>query len=78
MLTEVLNKASVDKSPDSPEVKAIQNDLKNIQYDVTIGKGYLLKHKTFLRYHVKKMLGCPSIGKHQGLVICSNDCQQSV
>lgn len=28
LLTEVLNKASVDKSPDSPEVKAIQNDLK--------------------------------------------------
>ncbi|EGR87236.1 hypothetical protein HMPREF1234_0449 [Streptococcus pyogenes GA41039] len=49
MLTEVLNKASVDKSPDSPEVKAIQNDLKNIQYDVTIGKGYLLKHKTFFK-----------------------------
>ncbi|HEQ2062011.1 TPA: sulfatase-like hydrolase/transferase [Streptococcus pyogenes] len=49
LLTEVLNKASVDKSPDSPEVKAIQNDLKNIQYDVTIGKGYLLKHKTFFK-----------------------------
>ncbi|MGT2934887.1 LTA synthase family protein [Streptococcus castoreus] len=47
LLTEVLNKASVDKSPDSPEFKDVQNDLKNIQYDLTIGKGYLLKNKTF-------------------------------
>ncbi|EHI69656.1 LTA synthase family protein [Streptococcus ictaluri] len=47
LLTEVLNKASVDKSPKSPEVKAIQKDLRNIQYDLTIGKGYLLKDKSF-------------------------------
>lgn len=49
LLTEVLKKASVDKSADSlsEEGRLVAEDLKIIQYDLSEGKGYLLKHLDF-------------------------------
>lgn len=41
LLTEVLNKASVDKDKLDSKGKQITNDLKMIQYDLTEGKGYI-------------------------------------
>lgn len=50
LLTEVLNKASVDKDKLDGEDKQIANDLKMIQYDLTEGKGYILKHSDFFEF----------------------------
>lgn len=50
LLTEVLNKASVDKDKLDGEGKQIANDLKMIQYDLTEGKGYILKHSDFFEF----------------------------
>lgn len=50
LLTEVLNKASVDKDKLDSDGKQIANDLKMIQYDLTEGKGYILKHSDFFDF----------------------------
>lgn len=50
LLTEVLNKASVDKDKLDSDGKQIANDLKMIQYDLTEGKGYILKHSDFFEF----------------------------
>ena len=50
LLTEVLNKASVDKAELDTEGKEIANDLKMIQYDLTEGKGYILKYSDFFEF----------------------------
>ncbi len=49
LLTDVLLKASVSNDKDSLTYKEIQDDLKNIQYDITLGKGYILQKKHPLR-----------------------------
>ncbi|TDE68169.1 alkaline phosphatase family protein, partial [Streptococcus sp. KCJ4932] len=50
LLTEVLNKASVDKSKLDSDGKKVAKDLKMIQYDLTEGKGYILKHSDFFEF----------------------------
>ena len=50
LLTEVLNKASVDKDNLDDEAQEIANDLKMIQYDLTEGKGYILKYSDFFEF----------------------------
>ena len=50
LLTEVLNKASVDKDKLDSDGKQIANDLKMIQYDLTEGKGYILNHSDFFKF----------------------------
>lgn len=50
LLTEVLNKASVDKDKLDSGGKKVANDLKMIQYDLTEGKGYILKHSDFFEF----------------------------
>lgn len=47
LLTQVLENASVDKTTLSKSQKEIANDLKMIQYDITLGKDYIGKHKNF-------------------------------
>ncbi|EJN93687.1 LTA synthase family protein [Streptococcus ratti] len=49
LLTEVLDNASVDKKKLNKNQKKIAEDLKLIQYDITLGKGYILKHKDFFK-----------------------------
>ena len=41
--TEVLHKASVDKSDLDAEAQEIANDMRMIEYDMVAGKGYLSK-----------------------------------
>lgn len=50
LLTEVLNKASVDKDKLDSGGKKIANDLKMIQYDLTEGKRYILNHSDFFEF----------------------------
>ena len=50
LLTEVLNKASVDKDKLDGDGKEIAKDLKLIQYDLSEGKGYILKHSDFFDF----------------------------
>lgn len=50
LLTEVLNKASVDKDKLDSDGKMVANDLKMIQYDLTEGKGYILNHSDFFEF----------------------------
>ena len=50
LLTEVLNKASVDKTKLDSGGKKVAKDLKMIQYDLTEGKGYILKHSDFFEF----------------------------
>lgn len=50
LLTEVLNKASVDKDNLDDEAQEIANNLKMIQYDLTEGKGYILKYSEFFEF----------------------------
>ena len=50
LLTEVLNKASVDKDKLDSGGKQIANDLKMIQYDLTEGKRYILNHSDFFEF----------------------------
>lgn len=47
LLTEVLNKASVDKKKLTKSEKKVANDLKLIQYDLTEGKNYISNYKDF-------------------------------
>lgn len=47
LLTDVLNNATVDKENLTSSQKVIADDLKLIQYDMTVGKGYLKKAKGF-------------------------------
>lgn len=47
LLTNVLENASVDKKKLTSEQQAIANDLKLVQYDITIGKGYLKNYQSF-------------------------------
>ena len=50
LLTEVLNKASVDKDKLDSEGKQIANDLRMIQYDLTEGKNYINNYKEFFTF----------------------------
>lgn len=50
LLTEVLNKASVDKDKLDSDGKMVANDLKMIQYDLTEGKEYILNHSDFFEF----------------------------
>ena len=50
LLTEVLNKASVDKDKLDSDGKMVANDLKMIQYDLTEGKEYILNHSGFFEF----------------------------
>lgn len=49
LLTEVLDNASVDKDKLNEKQKEVAEDLKLIQYDITLGKGYILKNKNFFK-----------------------------
>lgn len=49
LLTEVLKSASVNSDKDSIKYQSIQNDLKNIQYDMTVGKSYILENNNFFK-----------------------------
>ncbi|MFM1670400.1 LTA synthase family protein [Streptococcus mutans] len=53
LLTEVLNNASVDKKKLTPKGKNVAKDLKLIQYDITIGKGYIRDDKNFFKIKYK-------------------------
>ncbi|VTS31570.1 Glycerol phosphate lipoteichoic acid synthase [Streptococcus porcinus] len=44
LLTKVLDEASVDKTDLNPEQKVTAEDLKLVQYDMTLGKNYLMNH----------------------------------
>ena len=50
LLTEVLNKASVDKDKLDSDGKQIANDLKMIQYDLTEGENYINNYKYFFEF----------------------------
>ncbi|CDO17908.1 Arylsulfatase [Streptococcus gallolyticus] len=50
LLTEVLNKASVDKSKLDSDGKKVAKDLKMIQYDLTEGKNYINNYKDFFTF----------------------------
>lgn len=50
LLTEVLNKASVDKDKLDGDGKEIAKDLKLIQYDLTEGKNYINNYKDFFTF----------------------------
>lgn len=47
LLTEVLNKASIDKADLTEEGKSISKDLYFLQYDITVGKGYIQDYLSF-------------------------------
>lgn len=47
LLTKVLEEASVGTSIETPEQQAIIEDLKLIQYDITVGKGYIKSNEDF-------------------------------
>lgn len=49
LLTEVLNNASVNKKKLTPKGEKIAEDLKLIQYDITVGKGYIRANKNFFK-----------------------------
>lgn len=49
LLTDVLNNATVDKKKLTSSQKVIADDLKLIQYDMTVGKGYIKKVKSFFK-----------------------------
>ncbi|MGT2924006.1 LTA synthase family protein [Streptococcus caviae] len=49
LLTDVLNNATVDKKKLTSSQKVIADDLKLIQYDMTVGKGYIKKNKSFFK-----------------------------
>ncbi len=49
LLTEVLDKASIDKGQLSPEQEKIADDLKLVQYDLVSGKGYLKANQNFFK-----------------------------
>ena len=47
LLTEVLDNTTVGHGKLTKEQKEIANDLKLIQYDITVGKGYIRNYKGF-------------------------------
>ena len=47
LLTEVLNKASIDKVEKTDEGKIIAEDLYLLQYDLTVGKGFIQDYLSF-------------------------------
>ena len=47
LLTEVLNKASIDKIDLTEEGKTVAEDLYLLQYDLTVGKGYIQDYLSF-------------------------------
>ena len=47
LLTEVLNTASIDKVEKTDEGKKIADDLYLLQYDLTVGKGYIQDYLSF-------------------------------
>lgn len=47
LLTDVLENSSVDKTELSEEAQIIADDLKLIQYDITVGKNYLKNYNEF-------------------------------
>lgn len=47
LLTEVLNNASIDKETLTDDQQKFANDLKIIQYDLTVGKGYINHYDHF-------------------------------
>ena len=49
LLTEVLHKASVDKTQLNPEAQQIADDMRMVEYDIVSGKGYL--SKDFFKVH---------------------------
>lgn len=51
LLTEVLNNASIDKEELADEQQKIANDLKIIQYDLTVGKGYINGYEKFFEFN---------------------------
>lgn len=50
LLTDVLNHASVDKSEFDDKQQQIAEDLKLLQYDITIGKGYIRSSPDFFKF----------------------------
>ncbi|MER0122319.1 LTA synthase family protein [Streptococcus sp. ZJ93] len=49
LLTQVLQKASIDKDHFDSDQKEIADDLKLLQYDITLGKNYISKHLDFFK-----------------------------
>lgn len=49
LLTEVLNKVTNSNNASSKEQEDIKKDLKLLQYDITVGKGYIRKYKDFFK-----------------------------
>ncbi|HFU4326937.1 TPA: sulfatase-like hydrolase/transferase [Streptococcus suis] len=47
LLTDILNQASIDKEEFTEEQQQIADDLKLLQYDITIGKGYIKSSPEF-------------------------------
>lgn len=47
LLTRVLEKASVSSSGDTPEHDEIAHDLRLLQYDITVGRGYIRDYEQF-------------------------------
>lgn len=47
LLTEVLNKASVNHISETNDQEQIAHDLRLLQYDITVGKGYLTAYEDF-------------------------------
>lgn len=49
LLTKVLDEASVSSKLNTKEQKEIQKDLQLVEYDITIGNGYLKNYKDFFK-----------------------------
>lgn len=49
LLTEVLNKVTNSNNASSKEQEDIKKDLKLLQYDITVGKGYIRKYEDFFK-----------------------------
>ena len=47
----MLNNASIDKEELTDEQQKIANDLKIIQYDLTVGKGYINGYENFFEFN---------------------------
>ncbi|MGT2755636.1 LTA synthase family protein [Streptococcus ovuberis] len=47
LLTRVLEKASISSPADNPEHDQIAHDLMLLQYDITVGRGYIRDYKNF-------------------------------
>lgn len=49
LLTEVLDKVTNSNDRSSKEQESVKHDLKLLQYDITVGKGYIKKDKNFFK-----------------------------